>query len=89
LKFGFKGTAVGLAVASGPDAGIIDYCIDGREWHSLDLFTQWSNSLHLPWFVTLGDGLQMGNHTLKIRLNSNKNLSSKGTVCRIRYFYVN
>jgi sialidase-1 len=89
LKFGFKGTAVGLAVASGPDAGIIDYCIDGREWHSLDLFTQWSNALHLPWFITLGDDLKQGDHTLKIRLSMNKNQASKGTACRIRYFYVN
>jgi pimeloyl-ACP methyl ester carboxylesterase len=89
LKFDFSGTAVGLAVASGPDAGIINYCIDGDDWKSLDLFTQWSRSLHLPWFVTLGDGLKQGNHTLRIRLSSNKNQASKGTACRIRYFYVN
>jgi sialidase-1 len=89
LSYRFNGTAVGIAVASGPDAGILDYCIDGNEWKSIDLFTQWSNSLHLPWFVTLGDDLKQGNHTLKIRLNSNKNLASKGTTCRIRYFYIN
>lgn len=89
LKTVFKGTAIGLAVASGPDAGIIDYSIDGKEWKSLDLFTQWSGSLHLPWFVTLGDDLKNGSHTLKIRLNNNKNQSSKGTACRIRYFYIN
>jgi lysophospholipase L1-like esterase len=89
LKFSFKGTAVGLAVASGPDAGIIDYSIDNEGWKSLDLFTQWSSSLHLPWFVTLGDDLKKGSHTLRLRLNSKSNQASKGTVCRIRYFYVN
>jgi pimeloyl-ACP methyl ester carboxylesterase len=89
LKKVFNGSAVGVAVASGPDAGIIDYSIDGKEWKSLDLFTQWSSSLHLPWFVTLGDNLNNGKHTLRIRLNKNSNPQSKGTACRIRYFYVN
>ena len=89
LKFEFKGTAAGIAIASGPDAGIIEYSTDGNEWKSIDLFTQWSASLHLPWFLTLADDLEAGPHTLKIKMSSNKNPASKGTVCRIRYFYVN
>ena len=89
LRKSFKGTAVGLAVAAGPDAGIIDYRIDGKEWKSLDLFTQWSGSLHLPWFITLGDELKNGFHTLSIRLNTHSNTRSKGTACRIRYFFTN
>jgi pimeloyl-ACP methyl ester carboxylesterase len=89
LKKTLSGTAIGIAIAAGPDAGIIDYSIDGKEWKSLDLFTQWSGSLHLPWFVTLGDELKKGSHTLRIRLNKNSNPLSRGTACRIRYFYVN
>lgn len=89
LKTSFRGTAVGIAVASGPDAGIINYSIDGKEWKSLDLFTQWSQSLHLPWFVTLSDDLKKGSHTLRIKLDSSRNKASKGTACRIRFFLVN
>jgi sialidase-1 len=89
LKYTFKGTAIGIAIASGPDAGIINFSIDGKEWKNLDLFTQWSASLHLPWFVTLSDELKQGSHTLRLKLDSNKNQSSKGTSCRIRYFYIN
>lgn len=89
LQLEFTGTAVGIAVASGPDAGIIDFSIDGKEWKSLDLYTQWSGSLHLPWFLTLDDDLEEGPHSLKMRLGSNKNPASKGKTCRIRYFYVN
>jgi hypothetical protein len=89
LEFEFTGTAAGIAIVSGPDAGIIEYSTDCHEWKSLDLFTQWSGSLHLPWFLTLADELEEGHHTLRIKLNSNKNPASKGTVCRIRYFYVN
>lgn len=87
--FRFKGTAVGIAIASGPDAGIIEYSIDNSKWSSIDLHTRWSNSVHLPWFVTLSDELKQGSHTLKIRLGNDKNQASNGTVCRIRYFYVN
>jgi sialidase-1 len=89
LKFPFKGSTVGIAVAAGPDAGIIEYSIDREEWKSIDLFTQWSGSLHLPWFLTLGDELKKRSHVLRIRLSHDRNEASLGTVCRIRYFFVN
>jgi hypothetical protein len=89
LKFKFKGSAAGIAVAAGPDAGIIEYSIDGKGWKSKDLFTQWSGWLHLPWYLILGDELKTGSHKLRIRLSSSSNESSKGTVCTIRYFLVN
>ena len=89
LKMEFTGTAAGIAIASGPDAGIIDFSIDDGEWKSLDLFTRWSASLHLPWFLTLADDLYPGTHILRLKLSNDKNPASKGTVCRIRYFYVN
>lgn len=54
LKFDFEGNAVGIAVASGLDAGVIEYRIDKGVWKTQDLFTQWSSQLHLPWFYTLG-----------------------------------
>ncbi len=89
LSHRFKGRAVGIAVASGPDAGMIEYRIDGSIWQKKDLFTPWSQSLHLPWFFTLADTLKPGHHKLEIRLTANKNPGSTGTICRIRYFYLN
>jgi lysophospholipase L1-like esterase/pimeloyl-ACP methyl ester carboxylesterase len=89
LKFDFEGNAVGIAVASGKDAGIIEYRIDKGEWRQQDLYTQWSSQLHLPWFCTLGYGFKTARHRLEIRVLPEKNLQSKGTTCRIRYFYVN
>lgn len=87
--FRFKGTAVGIAIASGPDSGILEYSIDNSKWNRLDLFTQWSKTVHLPWFLTLNDELVPGSHTLKIRLSNDKNQLSNGTSCILRYFYVN
>ncbi len=89
LKFDFEGNAIGIAVASGSDAGMIEYRIDKGDWKKQDLYTQWSSQLHLPWFYTMGYGLNAGKHRLEIRVLPEKNIQSKGTACRIRYFYVN
>jgi lysophospholipase L1-like esterase len=89
LEFKFNGNAVGIAVAAGPDAGIIEYRIDEENWQKQDLFTNWSLNLHLPWYYTLAAGLADGEHSLQIRISGEKNPQSIGTACRIRYFYVN
>jgi sialidase-1 len=89
VKFHFEGDAVGIAVAAGPDAGIVEYSIDDTPWKKQDLFTAWSSGLHLPWFYTLGAGLKPGSHVLQIRLSKDKNPESTGNFCRIRYFYFN
>lgn len=89
IKFQFEGNAVGIAVAAGPDAGIIEYSVDDSKWQKKDLFTQWSKNLYLPWFYTLDSGLKNKKHTLQIRLTEDKNAESVGTKCIIRYFYFN
>jgi len=89
LEFQFSGNTVGIAVAAGPDAGVIEFRIDEENWQKQDLFTKWSSNLHLPWYYTLGAGLPDGEHTLQIRMSGEKNPQSFGTTCRIRYFYVN
>lgn len=89
LRYNFTGNAVGIAVAAGVDAGVIEYRIDKGAWQRQDLFTQWSAQLHLPWFITLADRLQEGKHQLQIRVLGEKNPQSKGTACRVRYFYEN
>lgn len=89
IKFAFRGNAVGIAVAAGPDAGIIEYSIDDSEWVNLDLFTRWSKNLYLPWFYTLGAGLKGKKHMLQIRMTNERNPESTGNQCVLRYFYVN
>lgn len=89
LEFGFSGNAVGIAVAAGPDAGVIEYRIDNMEWQKQDLYTRWSGNLHLPWFYTLGAGLEAGTHVLRIRIAKERNPQSTGNACRIRYFFIN
>ncbi|MBU2904172.1 prolyl oligopeptidase family serine peptidase [Arenibacter algicola] len=85
----FVGNTVGIAVAAGPDAGIIHYRIDKGEWQKLDLLTNWSRSLHLPWFFTLANGLENKKHTLQIKIAEKEDPKRIGNTCRIRYFYIN
>lgn len=89
LELSFTGNMIGIAVVSGPDAGIIKYKIDNKAYPELDLYTRWSYSLHLPWYLLLGDDLPPGKHVLRLEVSANKNPDSKGTACRIVHFLIN
>ena len=89
FEFDFKGRGVGIAIISGPDAGKISYSIDGKKAQTLDLFTQWSTQLHLPWYLMLNDELSPGKHSLKLSVVPDKNEKSIGNACRVVYFLVN
>ncbi len=88
FSFFFNGNAVGIAIVSGPDAGTIEYRIDKGKTTSANLFTQWSNSLHLPWYLMLSDGLKRGRHLLEIKISAARG-NSGGNACRIVHFLVN
>jgi sialidase-1 len=85
----FNGTGVGISIISGPDAGMIRWSIDQGKVHQKDLFTTWSPSLHLPWYILFDAGLRKRKHILKLVVLSEKNKKSTGTACRIVHFLVN
>jgi lysophospholipase L1-like esterase len=89
LQITFTGTAAGVFVAAGTDAGILETSIDGGPFTKTDLFTKWSSSLHLPWVYVLHDDLIKGKHTMVVRMSNERNSASKGNACRIVYFVVN
>ena len=68
----FIGKTVGIAVAAGQDAGMIEYRVDKQPWQKLNLFTRWSAQLHLPWYYTLASGLSSQDHILEIRVSEEK-----------------
>jgi sialidase-1 len=86
LSLSFKGKAIGMAVLAGPDAGIIEYSIDKKPFQKMDLYTQWSSGLHLPWYKLFAAGLPDRKHNLRLRVLSDTNAGSKGTACRIVHF---
>ena len=89
FSFSFSGNAVGIAIVAGPDAGMIKYAVDGKPAKIVDLYTQWSGGLHLPWYLVLADGLKPGKHVLTVEIISRKNKASRGNACRIVHFLVN
>jgi len=89
LNLKFKGDAVGMAVISGADAGMVNYSIDGGEIKKLDLYTEWSSFIHLPWYVLFDSGLKKGSHVLRLTISDQKNAKSLGNACRIVHFLVN
>jgi sialidase-1 len=89
MTLAFEGTAIGICIATGPDAGMIEYSVDGKPFKKVDLITQWSGILHLPWYLMLEDELKLKKHKLVIRIASENNAKSKGHACRILHFLVN
>lgn len=89
FEMAFTGRGVGLFVAAGPDAGTIEYSVDGGDWQKRDLFTKWSRGLHIPWVYVLADELPDGKHTLALRIVEEKNNASKGHAVRIVHLLAN
>jgi lysophospholipase L1-like esterase len=86
LELPFSGTGAGLLVASGPDAGTVEYRIDTGPWRTLDLYTRWSGRLHLPWAQLLAEDLPPGDHVLQLRVSDQAHPQSVGHAVRIVNF---
>lgn len=85
----FQGSAVGLLHAAGYDVGMIEASIDGGPAWRIDLYTQWSNYLHIPWATIIAADLEPGRHRLTIRMSKQKNPKSENHAARIVAFLVN
>jgi lysophospholipase L1-like esterase len=89
FEFSFEGTGCGLFIASGPDAGHIEFSIDGGPPRTLDTMTRFSSGLHLPWALILDDQLESGSHTAKVRIATTSDSKSTGTALRVFHLLLN
>jgi sialidase-1 len=89
LRLRFDGTAIGILVATGPDAGAVEWSIDGGISSTRNLYTRWSPTLHLPWAQMLASALPLGSHELRLRVAPAADSRSKGHTVRILHFLVN
>ncbi|PSL44205.1 lysophospholipase L1-like esterase [Chitinophaga niastensis] len=89
LELPFTGRTIGIGIVSGPDAGFINYSVDGGPRQTIDLYTEWSKGLYLPWYLILGDGLTTGKHVLRLQTGEPHTAATNANVCRIVYFLVN
>jgi hypothetical protein len=89
FEFSFTGTGCGLFIAAGPDAGRIEFSIDGGEYRQFETFTHWSAGLHLPWALILDDQLKFGPHTAQVRLATDHDPKGTGTALRVFHLLLN
>ena len=89
LTLNFSGTAIGINCLAGPNAGILEYSVDGGKYKMLDLYTKWSQNLYIPWLYMLENELAETKHKITLRMSASKNRNSKGTACQIYYFAIN
>ncbi len=88
-RFAFDGSAAGVFVAAGPDAGMLEFAIDGGSFRSRNLFTEWSTGLHIPWAYVLEADLNPGRHELVLRVAADADPRSRGHAVRIAHMLVN
>ena len=89
FEFSFEGTGCGLFITAGPDAGRLEFSVDGAPYRKIETTTRWSHTLHLPWAVMLDDHLALGHHTTKVRIASDHDPKSTGTALRVFQLLLN
>lgn len=89
FEFELEGRGAGLFITAGPDAGVLEWSVDGGPFRPVDTFTRWSKNLHLPWVVILDDGLPPGRHVFRVRIAAARHAESAGTALRVQHLLLN
>lgn len=84
IRLKFEGQAIGAFVSAGPDAGILEFTIDGKRKGSIDLHHRYSKGLHYPRSVMFAHDLPSGSHEIELSIKSGKR-----TAVRILEFCIN
>jgi lysophospholipase L1-like esterase len=84
LNLKFEGQAIGAFVSSGPDAGTLQFVIDGKRKGSVDLFHRYSRGLHYPRSVMFAHDLPPGPHEIELSIKAGER-----TAARILEFCIN
>ena len=84
FRLKFEGRAIGAFVSAGPDAGILEFVIDGKHKGSIDLHHRYSGGLHYPRSVMFAHDLAPGPHEIVLSIKT-----GKGSAARIMEFCIN
>lgn len=89
LHLRFGGSAIGIFVLAGPDAGRVEFKIDDGPIQTKDLYHRHSKGLHYPRTVMLDDELNPGEHLLTLRVGDPSDREGSGSAIRILAFTTN
>ena len=84
IRLKFESQAIGAFVSAGPDAGILEFVIDGKRKGSVDLFHRYSRGLHYPRSVMFAHDLSPGPHEIELSIKAGER-----TAVRILEFCIN
>lgn len=87
LTLKFTGTTVGAYIVAGPDAGVVEARVDGREPTEVNLLHAYSKGLHYPRTVMFDTDLPPGAHSLVLRISPKT--QGSGHAMRIMQFVAN
>lgn len=79
----FTGRSIGIFCVAGPQAGVLEYSIDGAPFKKINTYTPWSGGLYLPWVYLFETALESKSHTLQLKM-----VKGEKTECQIRNFVV-
>jgi lysophospholipase L1-like esterase len=88
LSVRFQGTALGLYVLAGPDAGAVEVSVNDGPWRRWELYHRFSRGLHYPRTVVVASGLKPGQHHVRVRHSRSKHPDSQGSAVRVLEFAV-
>lgn len=72
IRLKFEGQAIGAFVSAGPDAGILEFSIDGERKGIVDLYHRYSRGLHYPRSVMFAHDLPSGHHEIELSVKAGK-----------------
>jgi hypothetical protein len=73
----FEGQAIGAFVLAGPDAGTLEFVIDGKRKGSVDLYHRYSRGLHYPRSVMFAHDLAPGPHEIELSIKAGKRAAAR------------
>ncbi|MBR5538694.1 MAG: SGNH/GDSL hydrolase family protein, partial [Clostridia bacterium] len=88
LNFRFIGKRIGLYFMLAPDAGDVEYSIDGTNVRTVRTWDGYSMDYPRAGHAMLDETLEYGEHVVKIKVSSEKAEMSKGTAIRIGAFMI-
>lgn len=88
LEFSFRGSRIGLFYTIAGDSGDLEWSLDGGKWQHLSCWDNYALHFDRGSACMLSQGLNAGEHILRIRVKGTRAEESKGSFIRISDFLV-
>lgn len=88
LTFEFDGADIGVYWMKAPDAGMLEYAIDGGPWRTVNAWDRYCLESSRANYAFLATNLADGRHRVRLRVAEEKDAQSAGAAIRIGAFMI-